>query len=1111
MKIKFRNITLLLTTLIAILLCISIVGVGYAYFDDIKVVNDTLQFAIGANNNEILINSAEDLIRYGSDSTYNNYYKVSGQKPNNHENGNRFVLKLNIDITLKSDIYITADAHINLNGKKIITNGKSINIKHNYYGSIVIENGFITPNFDSASKPIGNININTPNAVIIINNITFPAEMTDANKAIYISQNAVVANTALTANAAMLMINNVLENLNSAHKNLYQEVNDADIMLSKNIYCPFHNDGDAKVNHNCCFVSSDIDLPFYFYNNAVSITYTSSDTTVISNKGKVTPPTGNVVETVTLTATVIVNTTTYTKNFIIHVINSNDKANLVKAGIVISTERLEPYKKAETLNGVTSFKYVFNSDIMLPINCQFNSTLKYKYEVYDTNGVNLLGSTETLTTSPSSNAYFSYDSNVFDGYLYKQNKIAKKMKITCISDAINTFITLDLSSASGMIKDRYTIAQEILNHLYGNEIVIKDETGIDTDTVQFGYTAKKMIYDLTAVCQEIGVEFKDIPTINSSNGINLLNNTEKTYEIADWTNNTTTVKLLRYKRGSIKPDIAQSVYLSVSFTYSNPAETIDVTVPIKFQPVDSGDNVTLFEAYYRYFDNLFKSATLGVTYKSFDFPFNYNTKDPVFYFDIKTIDIKTGRETDFTDTDLMKVTLRHEAKSYTKDQVIAMPSTELERLASAGNAKWHFEIDITKISSIDTKIMCYYRYKFTPYTVAWSGANGANDPAFVSKFIIPGVVRNEGDNIKTLYTGMPDANLYKKIYELYTTNGVNDKYDINLDKNKKLILISWLNKEIPLLDNFPISTDTNKILNYKGLEYLKNVKSLNLTNANVEYDDIICISEMLTLQQLNLSNNTLSEAVRAAYLPSGNNGLISKYISKLKNLKIIHLENNKISSFKGLADLPQLKEAYLYNNIPESTISKDAQGDAYNIAQGLLEVVKALYGSIGATNIPIFVNLSQKGIKIYNIEGGMIYTVSDKDNELYSTLSSIEYQKKLPIGANIEGVYSSLSTTLAHFNITAKHSGDFRPLYKTPVEGSLPYLNELSMYKDYTDTINYQAVLDNETATTKTTNKFSITYTYYQMIDGIKVGISSYWVHFIYAISTTVEFNIERF
>ena len=157
MRKKFISIV------IAILLLTS--GIFASAYFYIKFVGQTHGVTANLGQASIIeIDSYESLVYYGyihETSDYNsdvNYSDVSTRK----------TLLLTSDITLKGDVLVNRDCHINLNGKKIDLNGHDLNIKNHYEGVFALYNGSIIDTVESIDEQeveYGKVLIDCPYAV----------------------------------------------------------------------------------------------------------------------------------------------------------------------------------------------------------------------------------------------------------------------------------------------------------------------------------------------------------------------------------------------------------------------------------------------------------------------------------------------------------------------------------------------------------------------------------------------------------------------------------------------------------------------------------------------------------------------------------------------------------------------------------------------------------------------------------------------------------------------------------------------------------------------------------------------------------------------------------
>ncbi|NLO72073.1 MAG: leucine-rich repeat domain-containing protein [Porphyromonadaceae bacterium] len=107
-----------------------------------------------------------------------------------------------------------------------------------------------------------------------------------------------------------------------------------------------------------------------------------------------------------------------------------------------------------------------------------------------------------------------------------------------------------------------------------------------------------------------------------------------------------------------------------------------------------------------------------------------------------------------------------------------------------------------------------------------------------------------------------------------------------------------------------------KILNLQGLEYFKNLKSLDLSDH--EISDVAVIGNLTDLEELNLSGNPISDISPLSSLKSLKMLVLSECmaedyapLSNLDNLEILVLNNASISDVAVLSPLKNLKQLYL--------------------------------------------------------------------------------------------------------------------------------------------------------------------------------------------------------
>lgn len=178
-----------------------------------------------------------------------------------------------------------------------------------------------------------------------------------------------------------------------------------------------------------------------------------------------------------------------------------------------------------------------------------------------------------------------------------------------------------------------------------------------------------------------------------------------------------------------------------------------------------------------------------------------------------------------------------------------------------------------------------------------------------------------------------DQILFNKLKTQLQTQGIN--YTAN-DANK---IIDIQNNDISKIIKLDLSSQpssTSKITDLKGMSTLANLTSLtslNLSNNNLEYNDIEEIGKLTNLVELNLGSNNIGKTIpgaignlvnlKALYL---SNNKISKVTStstiiKLKNLNTLTMKNNQIEDATGINSLPKLQNKATTTNFQEQKIT----------------------------------------------------------------------------------------------------------------------------------------------------------------------------------------------
>lgn len=1022
--------------LIALVVTLVIIGAGYAfaYYFDTPTAEERPNFNTDTQDNEqsiYEIGSEKALITYTKDTLYNPHHLVS----DNTLAGARQILKFTDNITLSSNLMITADIGLYLNGYRLNLNGYSITIHHTYSGSFTLEMGEIE--LDS-----GWIYVYLENADFIINECTFLQDNQPIDIEDYPTK--LVAEKWFIAYNALYQATSILLNETQTLAPKIGSIDlGAEIVADENgVY--YYNLNLFTPHNSNFFVVDDIDLPFSYKGYGdYTISYQSSAPNIVSNTGKVTPLQAES-EDIVLTAqvfykNVLIGKTTFNIT-LLSLTSPNNALNL--AGRQLIEDYLQKYLQ---LDEADQPFYSFNNDIVLPKSLP-GYDVEYNYHVYmvdenqqeikidnaisEKDGVYLLDSL--------------FNATILDIQVYAGGILGtKRYSILC--------------NADGSAQTHYTISQDLANLWYSGRIYILENTELSEENPQLYNNVElyTVVPELYAAKGVIGIEYS------------LINDVNNLYEIVNVGGQT----LLTVLPGKDPINFLDAVVLNMKVTYdTTPQTSINLLLPIQVKLAhDPGDNVHEFYPYYIFYNGMFLSSTGGYTLTDFTMPLYYGGGRRVIAYDI------SPQGTNFINTYIIYNDLynqevripiiRGEGQNIGDafDEAIGQifkDGSESEPLQIADlisyGAKWLFEFDIQLIPKTDTPITIEYYYQsITMETDSWiyytsiSGLEeeGEEDEfnTYTSHFTIPGILRKDN-------SGIEDELLYEWVFN--TFNPENENYQLG-----SIILTSWLEQDLGIGNLSP----PTGIVSYKGIEYLKNttrikISNTGITNKNQLVEQIIdYILKMPSLRELDLSGNGISDRVGGSANGAGNN-LISE-IAKTQ-VEVLRLSYNSIYDFTGLEAMPSLKK--LYNN--------------HNIYYSLNSI---FYGSSGLVNTASYANLAQRGVEVYNYASGamgsedFILFEADASASDYINLLSIEYQKKLKAGVDISVIWATLSKDYRDYGLSTSYS-----YFQNANSTTLSTANVVTtgtnapkiVFTPYTDTA--------LGITKNNTTKFTLTYTF---------------------------------
>ena len=961
------------------MLFVSFGIITYAYF---------IKDVIGGTHG---ISSSPDDTKVVEVSTYNEFIKevylfMDDTEFNSDDNVstglNRKTIKLTDNIKLLSNIIINADCHINLNSMKLDLNGFNITFRYHYDGLYSVYGGTITDSSITgeeanliADKIPGAILIDCPNAII-----DFDETIIDERVEITITN----ATDTQIANSAMNM---VLANIQNTGINDFYTISNL-----KNVEyegCEFsHSSGET-----CIYTYTDLDLIHNYYTyKDLSITYSSSNVNVLSANGNITLPVE--ATTVDLTITVNYKGTTVTKIISVHVL-VND-ADYVAASTAILSKNLNKYYNEDI------DKLVFENTFLLPIENTYLGTT-YEYALKTSN-------VDYTITSDETSDFF--DLTAYEDFvLVSLSKEITGIEITSNKNkASNTSDALPLSGESTtLIDDNHSYAINIVRELYGNQIFIRD--GQTNETT---YTER----------DDILID----PTINGYSRIEsisneLVNNNEGSYELIDFPQyDVEGNPMARYQKyqllrvdtqNEIKPYIGQSVFLSITFSFTERYgnEEITIQVPLIFEPgdINAGESFAAFDPYYVYFDNQFRQKTGNYGYESFSLPLSFDgeSSKPTYKFIIFEEKI-TGEFIRLNDGELFtQSTTGGTNSSFTKDTMMNVNINPY--YIKEDTLTYHFAYVPTYVGSLGN---IYYYDQANQSTVSSLDDINIDLNAgypYVSKLIIPGIVRYQSSNsISGTTEVFADKEFYAMAYSLLN--------DGELYEEGKFILTSRLTNQINDM-NFKnkvtislAASDTDTSINsLKGIDRMTGIRALSLQNITLSPNyfvrEIEYISKITNLSILNLSNTGIYDQTGNATtsLPQGTNNNILETLSDLINLEELYLANNKIYSFVALSNFASLKKVDISYN-------KFTTNIGWGVLDDLLSgLVNSLYGTWGANNIAVIANLESNGVEVIR-EENTNNELKQEMKDIVKALSSLEYQDRLDKDVAISTLFSLYPT-----------------------------------------------------------------------------------------------------
>lgn len=955
-----------IATILVLILTLIIGGntILYAFFNTIGGENNANASASITDTqvNTVTVSTPFEFVKAVTDTSYNSNASVSKD---------RKTVRFGSDISLNSELYITADVNIDFNGYTLLTNGNAIEIRHFYHGLFDLFNGKIQ------GSGAEQINIFTPNAYVATDSLTL----------IGIAINKLSFDTAELIDSVTAVIADKISG-----DGRYTSIS-KDITLNRNRYCQRH--ATATDNNDCAYVGYDLDLPLSYSNFDLDIEYSSSNTAVLTDDGVIGDSVAGGITDVVLTAVITYDGKTHTKEFNLHVYDNTHVESREIVAINELIERLERYYYVGELEGLGAVSLYYIPEAINLAKVYADAGL-----VYETIGKN--GAIIDSTTNNSEENFVLSDDGEY--WIMTLNDEITELRLRGAVAGNEVRIPVN-GQTSQNINDNYSKALKIARKLYGEEIVVTSEAR-DMELGQAtgknylnGFRAYTLKTDSSEYISSgvLGIDYS------------LTNNADATYTIADST--------LKVMSANNPPTEIQAVNLCMNFKFNSEPQTVKINIPIRFdlQKKGDGNNIEQFLPYYNFFDRLLVARTNSYTYKDFKMPLGHGVRGAIYYYEIYNAD---GTVNDKYITMNLAYTLNAVDYLKTVDEVIVMDSTLLQDIMMSGTAEWRMSFNIAELPVEDTQLILRYRYKFYGYDQSvWYGAN---EPYYDSVITVTGIIKPENmhGSVSEINDYMSDKNLYKYIYDCMRPNKSTPEY---IYGSGNYLETAWLDAEFVNLSGGKVLDLNGKKINdtswagtdrtitsYDGLRFLKDIDTLNLSGASVTRSDIDYLSSK-RIRELNLASNSLSDRNTGTLnFPSGsNNGLIS-VLASIEGLEKLHLENNKFYYFTDLTKLAELKEVCVFANTFSGLISG---------------IINGIYGTNGAINASTYSKLTKNRVIVRNVsesEGYIPWAGGDDSiamQKAIANLESISYQSVLSVGESITHAYNGLSTNPKEYGI----------------------------------------------------------------------------------------------
>ena len=953
----------------------------------------------------VTVSTFEELFRASQASAYNDDAAVAPAT-----SASRITLRFAADILMETDLTVTADVDLDLDGHDLLTGGHTLSFRHTYHGAFVMSGGRVI----LSGSGEGAITAETPNAAVLFDGITVgtlsddgtftPAESDGHLRIITASPAYLAYHFFGTVASALADDVTILTSPATAPASAPTDFTSALFWQVAKAACQTH--GATP----CAYLFGHVDLPRHYLGYTGAIVSYATAAGVLDPSGRLTG-TGDE----TLTATLTIDGTAYTCSFDLHAPDiSTDAAQATVAADLVARYLGRFYVGTVTEGDetVTVDKYVLNRDIYLPARFGALPLVKVSYAGYTVEG-NSTFPREDQATAPTEDTVLFIPTT--------DTEILEVIVSSAAGTSLDTKRYTMTSDNTVTVRSAVTVANDLLKKWYGTEISVSAN-----GDGSYTYSGPESADSFSGYLPLYGIEYYNTynggayaaayPGVESIRYSVVYGNTgAEYYAITD--EGDTLWQRLSVATGKPEED-AGRVYLNIELrvTYGGVASDVTLQIPIDCRLRGGGTGLSRFLPYYSVLNRTVADETGGYTLSSFYLPFNFQRDLPVYCYAFTVDGADTaametlrsilgltligadGNET-ILDGVIETVTVTgddgtsdtYPILSFAASLAQAVPTADDYRAnVQSGKVRYRVTLNTAAVPAINTQVRLVYQYK-----MAYAADTFTTYDSF-SEFTIPGVLHHGAE--------IADENFFIWLYNSFRTSG-----DAITSADGALIRTDWLTRNVPL--DFPNSGDTylSAVTDFTGIRYMIGTQYVDLTGATVSGGVIREIAYMRSLLTLNLTSCGI------VLTPTDENPFEAWYAdgSTLSNLTTLRLGGNRIYSFAWLESFctgvaTSLTDLYLSGNVPVPGTTASADN--------------VFYGSAGLSNYDTYQVLQNAGIRVYSGGGTdtpALFADSRSSSQVYLALRNLEYQNTLPAGVDIEKIYADLSVRPADYGISA--------------------------------------------------------------------------------------------